>query len=82
VTEDRVDRQARIVGADLCLDSIAWGAKGAKIEFEFSTAARNTPTFTAYLKELSKIRFSVSPAPPVAPWKPIKEKAPELLMGS
>ncbi len=68
MTEDRINRQTRIVRADLRFDGIAWGAKGARSNLSFHSGAEGPHIHC--------------PAPPVAPWKPIKEKAPELLMGS
>src|SRR5882724_4585118 len=39
MTEDRINRQTRIVRADLCFDGIAWGAKGARSDLSFHGGA-------------------------------------------
>src|SRR5712672_4561536 len=39
MTEDRINRQTRIVRADLCFDGIAWGAKGARSNLSFHSGA-------------------------------------------
>jgi hypothetical protein len=74
VTDDRVDRQARIVCADLSLDSIAPGAEGARSNLSFHGGAEG-PNIHVIFERIVEIRFSVSLAPPVASWKPIKESA-------
>src|SRR6266404_931564 len=82
VSEYRINRQAHIVRADLPLEGIALAAgkwAGSKRSFRGGTER-------AYIHGIFE-RIVVDtilgiPPPPVAPWKPITEKAFELPMGS